>query len=177
MKITVLKGSPHKNGASNTLAQEFIKGAKEQGHEIVELDCAKMNLNPCLGCSITGKDKDCIQKDDGNILREEITTSDMVVFVTPVYFYDMSAQLKIALDRFHCFYHRLADKNMKSAIIMTACRSDDEVMKYLNDIYIALTKYLNFENVGIIKATGCNVNSIDKDSQFLTEAYNLGKNL
>ena len=45
MKITVLQGSPHKNGSSNLLSEQFIKGAEENGHEITVLDAAHMNLH------------------------------------------------------------------------------------------------------------------------------------
>lgn len=49
MKIVILEGGPHKQGASNTLADSFIKGAKDAGHEVTILDLPRMNLNPCLG--------------------------------------------------------------------------------------------------------------------------------
>ena len=49
MKIVILKSSPHKNGASNTLADFFTKGAEEAGHSICQLDVARMNIAPFLG--------------------------------------------------------------------------------------------------------------------------------
>ena len=49
MKILVLEGSPHKNGSSNLLADNFIKGAKESGHEVQVYD-HWLNFNP--GCNI-----------------------------------------------------------------------------------------------------------------------------
>ena len=50
MKIIVLQGSPHKNGSSNLLAQEFVRGAKEAGHSVQSLDVAHMEVHPCFGC-------------------------------------------------------------------------------------------------------------------------------
>ena len=49
MKITVLQGSPHKNGSSNLLAEQFIKGAEENGHRVTVLDAAHMDLPPASG--------------------------------------------------------------------------------------------------------------------------------
>ena len=49
MNIVILKSSPNKNGASNTLADYFIRGAKEAGHTICELDVARMKVAPCIG--------------------------------------------------------------------------------------------------------------------------------
>lgn len=54
MKIAVIKGNPHKKGSSNMLAEQFIKGAKEAGHTVVEMDAAHMNVSPCLGCEHCG---------------------------------------------------------------------------------------------------------------------------
>ncbi|MFR2445918.1 MAG: flavodoxin family protein [Thomasclavelia spiroformis] len=50
MKIVILTGSPHKNGTSNTLVDEFIKGASEKGHLIKRYDIAFLDIHPCIGC-------------------------------------------------------------------------------------------------------------------------------
>ena len=50
MKIVVLEGSPNKNGSSNLLANEFIRGAQEAGHSCTVIDAAHANLHPCTGC-------------------------------------------------------------------------------------------------------------------------------
>ena len=54
MKIAVLEGSPHKNGSSNLLAKQFIRGAEEAGHSVTVLDAAHMNMHPCIGCDHCG---------------------------------------------------------------------------------------------------------------------------
>ena len=92
MKITVLQGSPHKNGSSNLLSEQFIKGAEENGHEITVLDAAHMNLHPCIGCGKCGMNGTCVHKDDNSKIRDSLLTTDMVVFVTPIYYFGMSAQ-------------------------------------------------------------------------------------
>lgn len=50
MKITVITGSPHKNGTSALLADKFIEGAKEAGHEVFRFNAAFEKISPCLGC-------------------------------------------------------------------------------------------------------------------------------
>ena len=85
MKILVIESSPHKNGSSNLLADNFIKGAREKGHETVVFDAARAELNPCLGCDFCGMDGPCSQNDDGEYLKEQIMSSDMMVFLTPLY--------------------------------------------------------------------------------------------
>ncbi|MDE7246457.1 MAG: flavodoxin family protein, partial [Lachnospiraceae bacterium] len=82
MKILVIESSPHKNGSSNLLADNFIRGAKESGHTVSTFDAAKASLHPCLGCEVCGMAGPCCQKDDMAGLKEQILGSDMVVFVT-----------------------------------------------------------------------------------------------
>ena len=56
MKIVILTGSYNLHGTSNTLVDEFIKGAKENGNEIVRFDTAHLNIHPCIGCKHCGLD-------------------------------------------------------------------------------------------------------------------------
>ena len=72
MKIIVLAGSPHKNGTSNTLVEEFMKGAENSGKEVEVIDLAHIDIHPCLGCDYCGMDGDCVQKDRGNEILNKI---------------------------------------------------------------------------------------------------------
>lgn len=56
MKIAVLTGSPRRNGNSAYLAEQFIKGAQEKGHEIYRFDCAFKQVEPCRACNRCGMD-------------------------------------------------------------------------------------------------------------------------
>lgn len=87
MKIIVLEGSPHKNGSSNLLAGEFIRGAKENGHDIQVLDVAHMDMHPCSGCGHCGMNGSCIHNDDNGIVKQALLEADMAVFVTPIYLF------------------------------------------------------------------------------------------
>lgn len=98
MRIVIIKGSPHKKGSSNMLAEQFIKGAQEAGHTIVELDVAHMDIHPCLGCEHCAMDGPCVQKDDINEIRDSLLSTDMAVFVTPVYYFGMAAQHGIPMQ-------------------------------------------------------------------------------
>lgn len=95
MKTIVLEGSPNQHGSSNMLADNFIRGAEEAGHTVKVIDAAHADIHPCIGCIHCGYEGPCVQKDDVEKFRQ-----DMMVFVTPLYYYGMSAQLKILIDRF-----------------------------------------------------------------------------
>lgn len=176
MNIVVLESSPHKNGASNTLADYFTNGAREAGHVVHVLDVARLNVNPCVGCYAGKNAGHCIAYDDDmHKVEQALAETDMIVYVTPVYFYDMSAQLKLVIDRLHCFYGNLSGK--KSLLLATAWRQDDEVMSYLENIYNGLAEFLRYENLGAIMAKGCGSPETIRESRYAEEAYRLGKTL
>ena len=103
MKIIVLEGSPNPHGSTNMLADHFIRGAKEAGHTVKVIDAAHADIHPCTGCIHCGYEGPCVLKDDVETFRKDILEADMMVFVTPLYYYGMSAQLKTLIDRFCAF--------------------------------------------------------------------------
>lgn len=177
MKILIVQGSPHKQGSSNLLAESFIQGAKESGHEIEIFDAAHSNLHPCLGCDVCGMVGPCCQKDDMVKAREMVLHSDMIVFVSPLYYFGFSAQLKMFIDRFYSFNGQLSIKHIKSACIVAAWNSDDWTMKDIKQHYETLCRYLEFQNQGMILATGCGTPYMTKHSDFIQKAYSFGKSL
>lgn len=110
MKIVVLEGSPNKEGSSSLLASEFIRGAKEAGHNVQVADTAHADIHPCTGCIRCGYEGPCVQRDDVTQIHQIILEADMLVFVTPLYYYGMSAQLKTLIDRFCAFNSSIQKK-------------------------------------------------------------------
>ena len=102
MKILVITGSPRKKGTSAVLAEQFIAGAESAGHTVVRFDAALKNVAPCIACSYCKKhESECALKDDMANLIPDLVAAEMVVFVTPLYYSGMSAQLKAVIDRFY----------------------------------------------------------------------------
>ena len=104
MKIVVINSSPHseKESTSKYLAQRFIEGAKSAGHEVFTFDAANEKINPCRGCNHCGMDGECIFDDAiSKTLMPKMLEADLLVLVTPLYYFGMSAQLKTIVDRFY----------------------------------------------------------------------------
>ena len=177
MNITVVESSPHKNGSSNLLASSFIKGAEERGHKVTVFDAAHSNIHPCLGCGRCGMNGDCVQRDDMEKLRDLMLSSDMVVFVTPLYYYGFSTQLKMTIDRWYSFTTRLTAKHLKTALIVAAWDSNDWTMNDIVNHYHTLCKYMDFQDIGMILGKGCGSVAMTKSSPYMEKAYELGKSL
>ena len=175
MKSVVLEGSPNRNGSSNLLASEFVRGATESGHSVQVVDAAHTNIHPCTGCVHCGYEGPCVQKDDVNEIRQIILESDMIVFVTPLYYYGMSAQLKTLIDRFCAFNGSIQRKRMKSALLTVAWNDDNWTFEALEAHYKTLVRYLNLTDMGRVLGSGCGTPDITRQSKFPKLAYELGK--
>lgn len=177
MKIIVLFGSPNADGSTKIITDSFVKGATESGHDCEILDVCKMNVHPCIGCVACGYEGPCVQTDDVEIIREKLLAADMVVFATPLYYYGMTAQLKIVVDRFCAYNGSLNSKHLKSALLAVAWNSSDWTFDALESHYKTLVRYINFEDKGMILGYGCGTPGMTRSSQYVKEAYDLGKSI
>ena len=174
MKILLLQGSPNKKGSTNILAEHFSKGAKEAGHAVIRFDLTDMNIAPCTGCVACGYEGPCVQQDDNQVIREAILSADMIVFATPLYYYGMSAQMKIVVDRFCAYNSSITRKHMKSALLTVAWNSDNWTFDALESHYKTLVRYLDFEDCGMVLGRGCGSPSMTRQTKYPEDAYKLG---
>lgn len=110
-------------------------------------------------------------------LREQIMQTDMMVLVTPLYYFGMSTQLKTVIDRFYSFNGALTGRNLKTALIVAAWDNRDWTMKDIRSHYETLCRYLNFQDQGQILGTGCGNVAMTKGTEFPGKAYELGRSL
>ena len=177
MKTIVLMGSPNRHGSTSILVDEFVRGAKEAGHQTEVIDVCHADIHPCTGCVHCGYEGPCVQKDDVEIIRRKLLAADMVVFATPLYYYGMTAQLKTVVDRFCAYNSSLNSKHLKSALLTVAWNADDWTFEALEAHYRTLVRYINFEDKGMVLGYGCGTPSMTKRSRYPAQAYALGKNL
>lgn len=178
MKIVVISSSPHPKNESTSiyLADKFTEGAQSAGHEVFTFDAANEDTHPCRGCDRCHMDGPCIYKDAIELkLMPKMLEADMLVLVTPLYYYGMSAQLKIVVDRFYSRTGKLTNK--KSVLMATAYNSADWTMSALVDHYDTLVRYMNWNNVGKVLAIGCGSRPLVEQSDFGNQAYKIGANI
>ncbi len=104
MKIIAFCGSPRKKGNSETLLNEAIKGIENSGSTVETFYLNKMNIKPCQGCGGCNDTGECVFKDDMDMVSSAIRSSDRIIIASPIYFYSVSAQTKIMIDRCQCFW-------------------------------------------------------------------------
>lgn len=175
MKIVVLTGSPRRNGNTNYLADRFIAGA--QGHKVFRFDCATHKVNACMACNRCGMDGDCVLKNDFSIVRPHLLEADMVVFVTPMYYFGFSAQIKSVIDRFYAINGRIKGAPKKTAFLMAYANSAYKDAEAMRVHYATLADYLGWSDMGSVIAPGVWTAGSIRDTKYGEEAYQLGKSL
>ena len=112
MKVTTLLGSAKKKGNTATVLSWVEEEMKSLGHDVERIYLNDKTIGGCLGCA---KCKDfpdeiaCVQKDDAIGIMENMVSSDVVLYASPIYFWGFSAQLKALIDRCYSLvidYHR-----------------------------------------------------------------------
>lgn len=176
MKILVLTGSPRKNGNSATLAEHFIKGAKEAGHTVERFDAAFKKVHPCIACNSCGMDGTCVFKDDFEFVRKHIIDADCVVFATPMYYFGISSQLKAVIDRFYAINGQIHVPK-KAVLLMTYANTAASEAVPIKSHYEVLLKYLGWTDAGQVIASGVwPVGAVNR-TEYCERAYQLGKRI
>lgn len=151
MKIAILNGSPRKANTAG-LVDAFAEGAKEAGHEVEILHVGRMKINGCLGCEYChGKGQgSCVQKDDMEKVMPAYKEADMIVYASPIYYFDMTAQISAAIQRVYAIGKPA--KATKSALLLSSASPNP----YDGAIatYKAMLAFTGVEDAGIFTAAG-----------------------
>jgi multimeric flavodoxin WrbA len=104
MKVIAFNGSPRREGNTEILLSETIRGVKQQGSEVTVYNLGTLNLKTCLNCGHCDSAGRCIIKDDMQTIHDEIRTADRIIVASPIFFFSVSAQTKILIDRGQTFW-------------------------------------------------------------------------
>lgn len=177
MKILIITGSAHKNGTSAYLAEKFIQGAEESGHEVYRFDAAFKNVHPCIACEKCHSGNHvCSFKDDMSELNPHLIEADAVIFVSPIYYYDISAQLKAVIDRFYA-NDSLIHGDKKTALMVTMADTSIKTADGAMATFKGMAKYLEWNIAGSVIGLNCMTPDMLKNTDYPQQAYELGKSI
>lgn len=178
-KIMVLNGSPRRNGNTSRLIESFRQGAEGAGHEVKEFFLQDMTIGGCRGCFGGGKDQDhpCVQRDEMDEIYPAYRDADVVVLASPLYYWNLSGQLRTAFDRLfavaECDPHYR--NPAKECVLLMAAEGDDfaEVENY----YDKLMGHMGWIDRGKILCGGVMAAGDIEGHEDLDEARALGASL
>ena len=173
-KVLILSGSPRKDGNSDILCNEFMRGAAESGNEVEKIRVAEKKIGFCTGCYACRNTGVCAIKDDMDEVMQKLIDADVIVLASPVYFYSIDAQLKALIDRTVCRWTEVKDKEFY--YIMTAADSGIESMETTLACFRGYADCVEgAKEMGIIYGTGVYEKGEIKDKKAMLEAYEMGK--
>jgi multimeric flavodoxin WrbA len=181
MKIVALFGSPRPEGNSAVLAKAFLDTCQSLGAAVESHFLNKMQYQGCQACmGCKTKAKACVLKDDMTPVYEAIRQADVLVLASPVYFGELSGQLKNAYDRFYAFFEpdfasRLP-AGKQAVFILTQGNPDPAQFQDIFPRYEVFMKWLGFKQCRLLRACGLQNSGEVKDRpQAIQEAVDLAK--
>ena len=173
--ILVLSASFRKGGNSDTLCDEFIKGALESENTVEKIHLNDYKINFCRGCGVCNTTHKCVQKDDMEKILDKMVKADVIVMATPVYFYNMNGQMKTLIDRTVPRYEEI--KNKDFYFILAAADNSRQNMQRVLESFRSFTEDCleGTKEKGVIYGIGAWQMGDIKGSPALKEAYEMGK--
>ncbi|MDO4634296.1 MAG: flavodoxin family protein, partial [Eubacteriales bacterium] len=123
-KVLIISASPRKNSNSEALATAFAEGAKAAGNEVEQISLAGKKIEFCRGCFVCQKTQRCVIRDDADLIEQKMEQADVLVFATPIYYYEMSGQLKTMLDRGNPLY--TTEYKFRDVYFLSSAAEDEE---------------------------------------------------
>ncbi len=181
-KVLVLLGSPRKKGNSAILAGEMAKGAESMGAQVETLYIHGMDIKPCRSCyACQQKDsKGCAVDDDMQSVFPKLIEADAWIISSPVYWFTMSAQTKLWMDRCFALLSYGKDAFHKKIGIAMAYGDTDpfnsgciNALRTFQDAF----RYVGAELSGMVYGSAMNAGDISSNTSLMKQAEDLGKKL
>ena len=176
-KVVVISTSLRTKSNSETLAKEFANGAKDAGNDVEYISLRGKNIAFCIGCLACQSKGQCIFNDDALPITEAVLNADVVVWATPIYYYEMAGQMKVLIDRMNSMF----PKDYKFRDVYFLASAADENSYTPKRALAGLTGWIDcFEKAKLAGSLFCGGVTAAGDingSAKLQESYKLGTNV
>jgi len=182
-QVLVILGSPRRTGNSSTLAARISRGAKSSGAKVETLFLQDLKISPCRACDTCQKhdSKGCATKDDMQEIYPKLIKADAWVIASPVYWFTMSAQTKIFIDRCYALpaYAKNPFAGKRIAIAMSYGDVDPVKSGCVNALrtFQDAFSYTKSKIVGMVYGSAMKAGEIENNETLMREAEELGKQL
>ena len=175
--VLIISGSPRKGGNTDLLCNAFARGAEEVGGRVEKIFLADYRID-----YFSEADEQRVgnraneAEDDVPMLVDKMVRADVIVLASPVYYMNITGQLKTFIDRTFGRYREMKDKEF---FYLTACADPEESTAdwAINGFRGFVVCLPNPTERGMVKAIGMGRKGAVKGSRYEDEAYNLGKHI
>jgi multimeric flavodoxin WrbA len=182
-KLLILLGSPRKRGNSTLLAAEAAKAAKAAGASVETVFLQGLSIKACTACDACQRKpgSGCVLRDDMQKLYPKLKAADALLLASPIYWANMSAQMKTFMDRCYALAtpkgHAFTGK--KAGIILTYGAPDVfssggvNALRCFQDAF----GFVDVKIIGTVYGTAWKAGDVKKNRALLKEAAELGAKL
>ena len=174
MKIAVIKGSA-RNGNTKALVDAFVKGASKH-HEVEIIAPEKLHIAPCKGCGVCQCQNGCVDKDDTNATIDKIAVADMILFASPVYWWGITGQMKLVIDK--CYCRGMQMKGKKAGLLLVGgAPVEDKQYDLIHQQFACIAEYLKWDMLFQKDYSATEKDELKQDAEVMNELEMLGEKL
>ena len=122
-KVLIITTSIRARSNSDIVAEKVAEGARAAGHDVEVVSLKGKTIGFCKGCLACQTTKKCVINDDAVSIAEKALNADTLVFATPIYYYEMSGQMKTMIDRANSLFPR--DYKFRDVYLLSAAAEDE----------------------------------------------------
>lgn len=177
-KVLIITTSLRAKSNSDALAERVAAGAKNVGHDVEIISLKSKEIKFCIGCFACQTTQKCVLKDDAGAIVEKVKNADTLVFVTPIYYYEMCGQMKTLLDRLNPLFS--SDYKFRNVYMLSVAAEDEENTpeKAESGLQGWVDCFEKAELVGTLFCGGLtDAGEVLENSEKLEKAYVFGKTL
>ena len=174
--VLVISTSLRGNSNSEALADEFVRGAQDSGNQVEKVSLRGKSINFCRGCFACLKNGRCAINDDAHGIVKKMLNADVLVFASPIYYYEMCGQMKTLLDRANPLYS--LDFKFRDVYFLSAAAENEENVdsRAVSGLEGWIECFPKSHLAGKVFAGGVTDPGEIQNHPALREAYEMGKN-
>jgi len=179
-KVIIFNGSPRKKGNTSVLIKECVRAINDSGKEAEIFSLHYMNINSCQFCDwcIHNNALSCVQKDDMEELYPKLIESDVIIFAAPIFWFNVSAQMKLFIDRLYALHgkdgYALTQKKIGTILVYGDSNAESSGVNNAIGMMKDLIQYMKSEDIGIVHGTAHKIGDAVKNKELMVQAYDLG---
>lgn len=176
-KVIVISTSLRHGSNSDMLAEKFAEGAKAAGNNVEKISLVGKNIQFCKGCMACQKLGRCVIKDDVNDIMQKVLNAEVICWTTPIYYYEMSGQMKTLIDRMNAMYEQ--DYQFRDVYLLTTAAEDEAETPKRAEMGLTgwIDCYPKSRLAGMLFCGGVNEAREIEGNAKLLEAYEIGKSI
>lgn len=182
MKVLGFVGSPRSGGNTATLVSHALAGAASEGAQTELIHIPSLSISGCQGCKYCKTHDSCRMPDDMQGIYEKIRSADVLIFGTPVYFAQMTGQMKLCIDRLYAlitpeYTSRLAI-GKKAAVILTQGDENPDAFTSIVETFRFAMGFLGVSMVDPVIVPGLDAPSdAGRNPAAMEKVFQMGKEL